>query len=142
MPHGAPTLAGGFNSTIGLYTGLVIILGILSSSESIAQPPSLSLESSVHGASFRDVAVPQPIEFSSWRACVDSAEASRSKRDLEFFLKAPRLSNARQWFVSHSYTNEKRFCAEVAACEMTFSEAYANAIDSSYPPCDQPQVRD
>ena len=70
----------------------------------------------------------------SWNTCVFHAEQARSERDLKFFVSASNLSNAKQWFVSHSIKNESQFCSDISICEQTFDKSYSEA-DGTYPLC-------
>lgn len=70
----------------------------------------------------------EPSLASSWEACVSGAEQSRSYRDLMFFMKAGKLSNAKPWFVSHSRANEKLFCIDLSICEKKFGKPYEESV--------------
>lgn len=73
-------------------------------------------------------------QSSAWMTCIAAAEKSRSSRDLEFFIRATKLSDSKSWFVSHSTANEARFCLDVALCKKKYGERYYNA-PKSYPTC-------
>ena len=122
---------------IHAYVVMVISIGVPIATESVAQPQPPTPTLSSRGALGVGSGVSEPIDPPTWRRCVEAAEAARSKRDLEFFLKAASLSNANKWFVSHSYANEQRFCMDLAVCESAFNKSYADVIHSSYPNCDQ-----
>ena len=115
------------------------IIGLPISIESVAQPQLPTSALSSRGALGVGSGVSEPIDSTTWHGCVEAAEAARSKRDLEFFLKAANLSNANKWFVSHSYANEQRFCVDLAVCESAFNKSYADVMHSSYSysNCDQ-----
>ena len=116
---------------------MATIIGVSISIDSVAQPQPPTYALSSHGALGVGSGVSEPIDSNTWRGCVEAAEAARSKRDLEFFLKAASLSNANKWFVSHSYANEQRFCVDLAACERAFNRSYDDVMNSSYSNCDQ-----
>jgi len=73
-------------------------------------------------------------QSSAWMTCIASAEESRSSRDLEFFIRATKLTDSKSWFVSHSTANEARFCLDVALCKKKYGERCYNA-PKSYPSC-------
>lgn len=74
------------------------------------------------------------VDRSSWLACIAAAEGSRSRRDLEFFIKGSNLLDAKSWFVRHSRANEERFCLEIALCEKRYDEHYSKDA-RSYSQC-------
>jgi hypothetical protein len=72
--------------------------------------------------------------WASWQECFEAAESGRSQRDLDFFISASKLINAKPWFVSHSRASEERFCKDVARCEELFEKNYVEA-NGAYAPC-------
>ena len=133
MLAGIVTLNKRYKLPIHRHVIMATIIAVLLSIESVAQPQHPTSELSSRGA----LGVGPGVDSPTWSGCVEAAEAARSKRDLEFFLKAANLSNANKWFVSHSYSNAQRFCAELAVCESTFNKSYADVMHTSYSNCDQ-----
>ena len=72
--------------------------------------------------------------WASWQGCFEAAESGRSQRDLDFFVSASKLINAKPWFVSHSRASEERFCKDVARCEELFEKNYGE-VNGAYAPC-------
>ena len=70
----------------------------------------------------------------TWSECIKEAELERSDRDLNFFRKAKTLSSAKTWLVSHSISNEARFCTKILQCETTYKRLYSES-SATYPVC-------
>lgn len=70
----------------------------------------------------------------TWSECIKEAELERSDRDLNFFRKAKTLSGAKTWLVSHSISNEARFCTKILQCETTYKRLYSES-SATYPVC-------
>ena len=113
-----------------VFFQLVILApGVMAGSE-----PAIELRP-VEARSEKPSSLPKTALHDSWGACLEAAERARSNRDAKFFRSSKILSDAKDWFVSHSLNNERLFCDEIKACEKGFRKSYSLG-KGSYPACE------
>lgn len=59
--------------------------------------------------------------FQKFDSCIETAHIERSQRDADFFIKVRAFSDKKRLFVTHSISNERRFCSDIEDCWQKFS---------------------
>ena len=108
---------------------VILAPGVIAGSESASESRS------AHARSEKPSSLSASPLHESWRACLEAAERARGSRDAKFFRSSKILSDAKDWFVSHSLNNERLFCDEIKVCEKGFRKRYSLG-KGSYPACE------